>query len=417
MQFKDSPLHADLKRALAKHNIDTPTEVQQQSLQSGLEGKDLYVSSETGSGKTLAFLLPLFHRLLTQPDNKQSTRALILVPTRELAQQIHSECLRVGSYTQLGFKIITGGEDYKKQIQVLRRNPEIVIGTPGRVLAHIEEDQIDLSQTECLVLDEADRMLDMGFADEVMAIVQKVNPERQSYLFSATLGHAGIRNVADFVLREPVKLTLNSRLQANPNITHRFVLADDEHHKLDLVFALITQDDTTQSMVFTRTKIAAEAMTTELRKRDIRVGVLHGDMDQAHRKQIFTRFRAGDFRALITTDVAARGLDVEGVSKVINVHMPRTGKDYTHRVGRTGRAGQQGIAYSLIDHTDWSLMISIRRYLKLDWQPEVIEGLEAEYKGPKNVKSNGKPVGKKKKKPKYNAKLVKADALPKRRKK
>lgn len=394
--FDSLSLHPDLIKGLEKQSLTEPTEVQTAAIPVALTGADLLVSAETGSGKTLAFLLPTFQRLLTTDDNKQGTRALVLVPTRELASQVYDECMALGSYTHLKFGIIVGGESSQKQRALLRKNPEILIATPGRLMDLIGQDAAYLGALEVLILDEADRMLDMGFSADVLTIAAACNSERQSLLFSATLDNKEVMKVASHALREPKTIKLNSIRDKHEYIDQQVMLADDYEHKVKLLEALAKEDVAKKTLVFVNKRDTADRLNLDVRKTGLRAAALHGEMDQAARKQVMKRFQDGVINVLVATDVAARGLDVSDIGLVINFDIPRNGHDYVHRIGRTGRAGERGIAVSLVVHAEWNVMAGIERYLGQKCDRRLIAELKGTYQGPKKVKASGKSAGKKK---------------------
>lgn len=396
--FNTLSIHQFLLRALDKLGIDEPTRVQKRVIPLALREKDLLVSAETGSGKTIAFLLPTFQRLLDNPDNKMGTRALILAPTRELARQIFDQCMAVGSYTQLKFGVIIGGESFQKQTTLLRRNPEVIIATPGRMIEHIGRGTVFLSVLEVLILDEADRMLDMGFSEDVLHIAKQCNQQRQTLLLSATLNHKDIKGIASRVLNDPEVVSLNTVRDKHGNIEQQVLPADNNGHKTQLLNWLLDNESYTKALIFTNKKTEAEILARALLDGGQRVGVLHGDMDQKQRNLVMQRLHRGHIKALVATDVAARGLDVQGIDIVVNFDMPRNGKDYVHRIGRTGRAGKKGIAISLVSKPEWNLMIGIERYLQQQFRRRSIKSLKGQFSGPKKVKSSGKIVGSKKNK-------------------
>lgn len=398
--FTNLPLHQDLQKALDKIGINQPTPVQEQAIPLALEHKDLLVSAETGSGKTIAFLLPAMQRLLDTPDTRSGTRTLILVPTRELARQILNQCLALGSYTQLRFGLIIGGERFRKQASMLKNNPEILIATPGRLLEHFERNTPYFNDLEVLILDEADRMLDMGFSEDVLQITSQCNADRQTMLYSATLSHQGLKSVASKVLKDPHVLSLNNVKDKHDHIQQQFILADDNHHKVQIINWLLNYEALDKTLVFTNTRIETENVGDALKRAEHRTGILHGEMDQTHRNQVIQRLRDNKIHVLVATDVAARGLDIKGIDMVINFDMARNGKDYVHRIGRTGRAGEQGLAISLISHNEWNLKAGIERYLRQKMEQRTIEELQGQYQGPKKVKASGKAAGSKRKKTK-----------------
>ncbi|MGG6986703.1 UNVERIFIED_CONTAM: DEAD/DEAH box helicase [Pseudomonas aeruginosa] len=396
--FSQFPLHERLLKALESLSFSEPTPVQAAAIPKALEGHDLRVTAQTGSGKTAAFLLPLLHRLLAEDKPRSLARALILLPTRELAQQTLKEVERFAQFTFIKACLITGGEDFKVQGARLRKNPEIIIGTPGRLLEQRNAGNLPLQDIEVLVLDEADRMLDMGFADDVLALANACPAERQTLLFSATHSGAGLNKVIAEVLREPQVLRLNQVGELNENVRQQVITADDVAHKEQLLQWLLSNEIYTKAIVFTNTRVSADRLTGRLIANQHKVFVLHGEKDQKDRKLAIERLKQGAVKILVATDVAARGLDVEGLDLVINFDMPRSGDEYVHRIGRTGRAGAEGLAISLICHGDWNLMSSVERYLKQNFERRNIKELKAAYQGPKKLKASGKAAGSKKKK-------------------
>jgi len=394
--FADFLLPDVLLRAVQKLGFEQPTPVQQQVIPAAMAGKDLLVSAVTGSGKTAAFLLPMLQRFLDNPSPHTATRGLILVPTRELAQQVLEHFLGLASYTRLVAGVITGGAPLRHQIATLRCNPEILIATPGRLLEHLERGSAELGDLELLILDEADRMLDMGFASQVLEIIDRCGRARQSLLFSATLDHRGLKPVIDRLVREPQVVAINPVREQHPDIHHQVLLADDPDHKRQLLLWLLTHEDFDKALVFTNTREQASRLGGFLLAQQQRVGVLHGELEQRERNRVMGLLRGGQIKVLVGTDVAARGLDVPGIDLVINFEMARSGDDYLHRTGRTGRAGERGLAISLISAPEWNRMASIERYLRSSFERRVIEGLAARYQGPRKQKSSGKAAGAKK---------------------
>ncbi len=392
--FSQFELHEQLLKAVEALQYQQPTDVQVNSIPLAMAGKDLLVSSETGSGKTAAFLLPTLHKLLQKDARNSGTRALILTPTRELCRQVVKQCKNLATFTHLEVNAITGGHDFKYQRAVFRKNPEILVATPGRLKEHIERGSPDFQDLEVLVLDEADRMLDMGFLDDVMEIASHCNPDRQTLLYSATLD--GQQYLTDTLLRNPETVALAAPRQANAKVVQKIVLTDDEKHKNKLLFKLLETQEYDKTVIFTNTKAQASRLVGWLRYMKLDVGALHGDMDQDARNQEMNRLRRGRVKIMVATDVAARGLDVQGMDLVINYDLARNSEDFIHRTGRTGRAGNDGLAISLITHRDWDLMARFERELELKFEQLKVPGLEAKFKGPKKVKSSGKKAGTKK---------------------
>ena len=395
--FSNLCLAEPLIKAITKMGYATPTPVQKKAIPLALEYKDLLVSAETGSGKTAAFLLPTLQNLISVPCKTIGTRALILAPTRELAQQIFNQCQQLLQFTDLRVGIITGGDDFRLQQNMLRRNTEIVIATPGRLLELMEQQTPNFTHLETLILDEADRMLDMGFSEDVLHIANSCNKQRQTLLFSATLTHFGVIKMADKLLTHYEIVALNTLHDGHRNIEQQIIVADDNNHKEKLLAWLLINDQYDKALVFTNSRLQADALRGPLRGQKLRVGVLHGEMDQKDRNRMMELYRNGDVNIMIATDLAARGLDIEGINLVINFDVPRNGINYIHRIGRTGRIDALGVTVALVKSTEWNLMSGIERFLKQSFKRRTIKELEGKYKGPKKLKASGKAVGIKKK--------------------
>ncbi len=393
--FTEFHLPEPLLRGLDKAGLDTPTPVQAQVIPLVQEGLDLLVSAATGSGKTAAFLLPMMQHFLDHPAPRSATRALILVPTRELARQIHIHFMSLASFTRLSTGVIMGGERRDRQIATLRRNPDILVATPGRLLEYIDSGTgvADLADLEYLVLDEADRMLDLGFADDVLAIIERTNPARQSLLFSATLNHRGLGAMTDGLLRNPRVVVVNPVREQHPDISHQVILSDDTGHKQRQLLWLLQNEPAAKTLVFVNTRERTTGLCGFLQGQGQRVGALHGELDQRERNRIMGLLHGGQISVLIATDVAARGLDIPGLDLVVNFELARSGDDYLHRTGRTGRAGEKGRAIALVGAKEWNRMESIERYLNLSFEVRAIPGLKADFTGPTKRKgpSKGKP--------------------------
>ena len=412
--FTELSLDPRLLKALESLSFTQPTLVQQKAIPCALAGKDILVTAETGSGKTAAFVLPMLHKLLTESAPHTSTRALILTPTRELAQQVMKHIEQLGSFTFIKADTVCGGETFKPQAARLRKNPEIIVGTPGRLIEHLDKQTLDFKDVEFLILDEADRMLDMGFQEDVERIVNACPNGRQTMLFSATLGHSGMNSVITASLKDPVEIqTSNHRDDSQENISQQIILANDNTLKDKQLVWLLKNEQYDKAIVFTNTKTNASRLSGFLRYHDIRAGVIQGDLTQEQRQHVMELLRVGKINVLVATDIAARGIDIKGIDLVVNVDMARSGDDHTHRVGRTGRAGNQGLAISLIGPTEWNLMSSIERYLKMRFERRVIKGLEGSYSGPKKLKASGKAAGTKKKKTDVKSAASKAKSRPK----
>jgi len=399
--FESLELDRSLRLGLDQLGFDQPTPVQEQVVADALAGTDLKISAETGSGKTLAYLLPLAQRILANKVGQQpGTLVLILVPTRELARQVLKQSRQLLVKSPLQVQAITGGADFKYQQSLLRKDPEIVVATPGRLLEHCERGSTDLAALQCLVLDEADRMLDMGFREDVLKINGYCAPDRQIIMLSATLKHKGLSTITGQLMGEHKAIAVGSVRAPHSSIFHQMILADSQEHKDQLLPALLKRGGFQRALVFSNKRKTADRLAGLLRHEDLRCGCLHGEMSTEERKHVMTQFRDGKIDVLCASDVAARGLDISHIDLVVNYDMPHNGDDYLHRTGRTGRAGASGLAVSLISATEWNLMISVQRYLKLEFERRTLPGLKARYNGPKKTKSSGKAAGTKKKRSK-----------------
>ena len=395
--LQDLPLHKQLFKALDKLAFTEATEVQARAIPAALAGKDVMVSAKTGSGKTAAFVLPMLDRLLATDAPGSGTRALILLPTRELALQTAKMFAKLARFTHIKCGLIIGGESFKYQIATIRKNPEALIATPGRLVEHIEKGTTDFNDLELFVLDEADRMLDMGFAEDMQLIAAACKKQRQNLLFSATLKHKGMHHIRE-ILNAPESIEIDSFKEGHSNIIQQKVLADDTAHKQKLVVALIREEQARKVFVFCKTREQCHQLGSALQAKGLQAGFIHGEIPQNQRKTVLNRFRDNKLQVLVATDVAARGLDVEAVDLVINFTVAHSGDDHVHRVGRTGRAGRAGKAITLVTSVDWNLMSSIERYLKIRFEPRNVNGLKARYSGPKKLKKSGKAAGTKKRK-------------------
>ena len=459
-------LHRGLQRGLETLNLVATTTVQAEAIPAALAGRDLLVRAETGSGKTLAYLIPSAQRVLSgeleNGDAHKSTKdrldaqrdagtlVLVLVPTRELARQVEKHFKGLATHTGLQSGVIIGGSDTRYQKSVLRKNPEFLIATPGRLVELLKTRVLDFSALQTLVLDEADRMLDMGFREDVLSIIAACNPQRQTLLISATLRHTGVTRIAGEILTNPQQITVGSERSQHSQIHQQVILSDDRNHKEKLLACLLKPDTAAgdhqlrdhqsidsehpetksraqaaaqelpgddnaeqhlrdaqlhdkkipqkKTLVFSNTRIQADQLGGLLRYHKIRVGVLHGDLTQEERNHVVTLFGEGKINVLIASDVAARGLDVKDIDTVINFDFPRNVDDYIHRIGRTGRAGRQGLAISFITANNWNLMVAVERYTGAAFERRTIKSLKAKFTGPKKLKANGKAAGPKRKK-------------------
>ncbi|OUS13676.1 hypothetical protein A9Q89_02400 [Gammaproteobacteria bacterium 53_120_T64] len=499
--LKDLNLHNGLQRALAALKLSEPTDVQAQVIPEAISGRDLLVSAKTGSGKTLAYLIPSVQRILSEQQAASAgTLVLILVPTRELARQVEKHFAPLGKHTGLHAGVIIGGNDFKYQKSIFRKNPEFIIATPGRLVELIKVGSVDLQALQTLVIDEADHMLDMGFRADVLNIVEASATERQTLLLSATLRHSGVTRIAAEILNDATQITVGSERSRHVHIHQQVILSDDKSHKEKLLVHLLnsngdldkgrvrveaaplaepapiaavdvepapatdgedkspwgsakvrvrprqvavqsttatkaetleqTKPEQTKpeqglietvnpeqlapgkvepvlpsslpgqarkALVFTNKRVSADQLSALLRYHKFRAGVLHGELSQEERNFMVTQFAEGKINVLVASDVAARGLDVKDIDTVINFDFPRGVDDYIHRIGRTGRAGRQGLAISFVSANDWNLMAAIERYTETAFERRTVKSLKAKFSGPKKLKSNGKAAGKKKK--------------------
>jgi len=380
MLFEDLKLNAAILKAVADTGYTEPTAIQAQAIPEIMAGHDLMASAQTGTGKTAAFILPALNRLATPSAMPgKGPRVLVLTPTRELAQQVCDAATKYGK--NMRFKIISilGGMPYPVQNRLLSSHVDILVATPGRLIDHLERGRIDFSRLEVLVLDEADRMLDMGFVDDVERIAKATPATRQTLLFSATLDGV-VGNLASRLLKTPKRISISATNDKHENIEQRMMFADDVAHKNKLLSHLLTDVDMNQALVFTATKRDADSLADQLSAQGHSVAALHGDMNQRERNRTLLNMRNGSVRILVATDVAARGLDVRGISHVINFDLPKFAEDYVHRIGRTGRGGESGIAISFASNRDAQLLKRIERYTEQSIKMHTIEGLEPKYK-------------------------------------
>jgi len=356
MNFHELGLHAAIADRCESLGYTQPTPIQKQSIPIVLEGKDLIATAETGTGKTAAFLLPIIQKLGRNPE--PGTTVLILSPTRELASQIMEACRQLAP-KQIKCASIIGGVGYKGQIDALKRRPNILIATPGRLMDHMEQGTADISKVTTLVLDEADRMLDMGFLPSIKKIVKVIPAKRQTLFFSATMSK-DIERIANAMLTNPEYISVSPRGTAAGTIEQRaYPVA--QQAKLPLLIELLSKEDFDRVLVFTRTKRGADRVAHILEKRDVKSNRIHGDRSQAQREAALRAFKAGHTNVLVATDVAARGIDIDSVSHVINYDIPEAPEDYVHRIGRTGRAGKSGSAITLFTLAEEHSMRAIEK--------------------------------------------------------
>jgi superfamily II DNA/RNA helicase len=388
LSFESLNLDPTILRAVLEAGYDTPTGVQAQAIPPALEGRDIMASAQTGTGKTAAFTLPALNLLATpHPLKSRGPRILVLTPTRELAAQVNEAARKYGKYIRARTVSIVGGMPYPLQNKLLSQPLDILVATPGRFIDHMERGRIDLSRLQMLVLDEADRMLDMGFMPDVERICEALPKERQTLLFSATLD--GIMHIGKQFLNNPITIQVAGQKQKHENIEQRLHFVDDMNHKNKLLEHLLIEPDVNQAIIFTSTKRHADLLAEDLYAAGHKTAALHGDMTQGARNRTLTKLRQGDVKVLVATDVAARGIDVQGISHVINYDLPKFSEDYVHRIGRTGRAGKQGTAISFASNVDRHLLRKIEQYTGQKLEATVIAGFE-----PKRAMKTDAPVGK-----------------------
>ena len=425
MSFESLNLRPELLRAVAEQGYTTPTPIQQQSIPIVIQGRDVMASAQTGTGKTAGFTLPLLHRLCqdlpeqatpnisgqkanakktsgkpkpilrkkgdkdrSAKDSRRAIRALIVTPTRELAAQVGESVDAYSKYLPIRSTVIFGGVKINPQISKLRQGVDVLIATPGRLLDHVNQQTIDLSHVEILVLDEADRMLDMGFIHDIRKILALVREERQTLLYSATFSRP-IRKLADSFLKSP-ELVEVARSNSAAETVDQVVYPVDRVRKSELLSFIIGSRNWQQVLVFTRTKHGANRLTKHLQKDGLTAAAIHGNKSQGARTRALAAFKAGDVRVLVATDIAARGLDIDLLPHVVNFELPNVAEDYVHRIGRTGRAGNEGQAVSLVCVDEKQLLRGIERLLKRDIPKEIIAGFEPDPSIPPEPIPNGR---------------------------
>ena len=381
MKFEELNLAPAILKAVLEQGYDTPTPIQVQAIPAVLAGSDLLGGAQTGTGKTAAFTLPLLQRLSTEPrlTNRRgvnAVRALIMTPTRELAAQVEESVRLYGKYLDLTSMVMFGGVGMGAQIDKLRRGVDILVATPGRLLDHAQQGTLDLSQVQVLILDEADRMLDMGFIHDIKKVLALVPKQKQTLLFSATFSDE-IRELANGLLRNPVSIQVTPRNTTVQRITQT-IHPVGRAKKKALLTHIISEHNWSQVLVFTRTKFGANNVAEHLTKNGIPAMALHGNKSQTARTQALAGFKNGDIRALVATDIAARGIDIDELPHVVNYEIPNVSEDYVHRIGRTGRAGNSGEAVSLVCLDEEGFMQDIERFTKQNIEVVMVPGFEAD---------------------------------------
>ncbi|OZI42793.1 DEAD/DEAH box helicase [Bordetella genomosp. 5] len=377
MSFADLGLAPTILSALQEAGFTEPTPVQASAIPQAMAGQDLMVSSQTGSGKTAAFMLPALNRIASMPANAGTgVQVLVLTPTRELALQVTEA---TGSYGRnlpgLRTATVVGGMPYGAQLKALSRRVDVLVATPGRLIDHLKAGRVKLNTVHTLVLDEADRMLDMGFIEDIETIISRLPNERQTLLFSATLD-GSVARLAEKMMRDPQRIEIAGHRDKHANITQSLLYADDADHKRRLLDHVLRDVRMDQAIVFTATKRGADDLADRLADEGFAAAALHGDMNQRQRSRTLSQLQRGQVRILVATDVAARGIDVQAITHAVNFDLPLQAEDYVHRIGRTGRAGRDGLAFTLATHSERHKVRRIEHYIGQSITPEVIAGLE-----------------------------------------
>ena len=380
MDFTQLNLHEDILKAINDEGYTTPTPIQEKAIPVILDGKDVLAAAQTGTGKTAGFTLPLLEILNTNKikKSKKQVRTLIMTPTRELALQVHESVECYGRYLQISSCVVFGGVGIHPQIAKLKNGVDIVVATPGRLLDLVSQNAIDLKKIEILVLDEADRMLDMGFIHDIKKILAIVPKIRQNLLFSATFSN-DIKKLADKLLNSPILIEVAKQNQAN-TMVKQVIYPVDKRKKMDLLVHLITTNKWKQVLVFTRTKHGANKLAKHLNSKFITSSAIHGNKSQSARVKALSEFKNGDVTVLVATDIAARGIDIESLPNVVNFELPNITEDYVHRIGRTGRAGSSGVASSLVCVDEHQYLRDIEKLIKTKIEQIVVDGFKPDPK-------------------------------------
>ncbi|MGJ7456754.1 DEAD/DEAH box helicase [Halomonas sp. MA07-2] len=392
MTFSDLGLRAELLRAVEAQGYTVPTPIQRQAIPAVLEGGDLLASAQTGTGKTAGFTLPMLQRLADGPrPGRREVRALVLTPTRELAAQVGESVADYGRHLTLKSHVIFGGVGQQPQVDAIRPGLDVLVATPGRLLDLQQQKHVDLTKVEILVLDEADRMLDMGFIHDIKKILRVLPPKRQNLLFSATFSDE-IQALANKLLDRPAMIEV-ARRNTTAELVDQAIYRVDREKKRELLAHLISQHNWQQVLVFTRTKHGANRLAEQLSKQEIPAMAIHGNKSQSARTKALAAFKGGDLQVLVATDIAARGLDISELPHVVNFELPNVAEDYVHRIGRTGRAGSEGQAVSLVCVDEHGLLKGIERLIKRDLEKRIEPGFEPDPNAKPEPIENGRNRG------------------------
>lgn len=403
MTFNILGLSEELLRAVKKSGYETPTPIQAQAIPVILKGKNMMAAAQTGTGKTAGFTLPLLQMLSGEHQLRpKQPRALVLTPTRELAAQVEESVINYGKFLNLKTAVVYGGVNMSRQIKKLKQGLDILVATPGRLLDLHRQKAVRFDDIEILVLDEADRMLDMGFLPDIKTVLKAIPDEHQTLMFSATFSKA-IRTLAKTIMHDPVEIDISPRNTTVKNIS-QLVYTVDKARKTELLKYLLETNNWFQVLVFSRTRHGADKLVKKLAKDKIRAAAIHGDKSQNHRTRVLNEFKKNKTRVLVATDIAARGIDVASLSHVINFDLPEVGEDYVHRIGRTGRAGACGEAISLVSADEVRHLFEIEKVIKQKIERQEVEGFEPVHAVPEvekksSNKKNNKPRSNNSKKP------------------
>ena len=394
MSFQTLNLDHSILKAINNIGYKDATPIQAKAIPEVMLNKHVLATAQTGTGKTAAFVLPILHHLTQNEKKVKGPRVLIISPTRELANQITDSIKKYGRYLKINSVTITGGISYTLQNRLLSKPVDILIATPGRLLDLFQQRKIKLKDTEIMVLDEADRMLDMGFVPDIRKIFNATNKEQQMLMFSATLDQS-ISKIAEEFLKSPVKIMIKSETSGHSNIAQSLYYVDSQFHKQQLLNHFLASEDMNQAIIFTATKRQADKLSDELYHSNIKSSALHGDMSQGSRTKTINQFKRNEIKVLVATDLASRGIDVKDITHVFNYDLPRIAEDYVHRIGRTGRANKKGLAISLVNPTDREHLRKIEKFTNFKIEIKVVSGMEPTKVVPINTERKRKRSGKK----------------------
>ena len=375
MSFETFNFTPAINKAITESGYKDPTEIQKKSIPEILLNKHILASAQTGTGKTAAFVLPILELLLQDKNKVRGPRVLIVSPTRELANQITDSVKKYARYTNINSATVVGGMSYKLQNKLLSKPLDILIATPGRLLDLFQQGKIKFKDTKIMVLDEADKMLDMGFVPDIRKIFNATNKQQQMLMFSATLDKS-VSKIANEFLKDPLTISIKPDTKGHVNIQQSLYYVDNQFHKQQLLKHFLADTDLNQAIIFTATKRQADKLTDDLYHSDFKTAALHGDMSQGSRTKTINRFKRNEIKVLVATDLASRGIDVKDITHVFNYDMPRFAEDYIHRIGRTGRANKKGLALSFVSPTDREHLRKIERFTGMKIEAKVIPGME-----------------------------------------